>query len=100
MSGCVRKIWRYALKVLCVGLLALLVAGPVPAQDKTPKKPPATPVKPPPCTGKIQTPSAAGVKVRGMEGVECESAAPRMKKTTRKIGGQEIRAKEGEKGKK
>jgi len=104
MSGCMEKIWRYALKVFCMGLLALLVAGPLPAEEKTPKKEPAPksaqPVKKAPCNGNIKTMAPARMKLRGMEGIESESAVPGMKKTTRKIGGQEIRAKEGEEGKK
>lgn len=100
MSDFMEKFWGVAGKILCLGLLALIWASPVMAQEQTPKKETAPPVKKAPCSPKAKAPSPARMKLRGLEGPESEGASPGMKKTTRKIGGQEIRAKEGEEEKK
>jgi len=96
MSSFVRNSGYYALKVLGLGCLALLLAGPTLAQEQPKKKEPAPQVEKTPCQEKLNTMSPE------MKEVPAEAAKPeeqmRMRKSVeRKFGGQEVRAKEEEK---
>jgi len=97
-----REIGRYSLKILGLGCLALILAGPTMAQEQTPKEkavPPAAQEKPAEIPTMAPSPGMDDYKAKEAPSPMRQEETLQKKKVTGKVGGQEIRAKEGEENK-
>ncbi len=103
MSAFLNKVSSSCLKILGLGCLVFLLAGPAPAQDDSPKSQ-APPPGSSPQTGvkRKMAPRPAPAPAPQQEKAAEESFRGRqeksleMKKSTGKVGGQEIRSKKGQ----
>lgn len=101
MSAFLKKVSSSCLKILGLGCLVVLLAAPAPAQGESPKSqapPPASapasvdrpkmapPPEPAPCPEKAAEEGFRGRQEKSLQ----------MKRSTGKIGGQEIRSKKGQ----
>jgi hypothetical protein len=103
MSTFLKKISLDCLKVTCLGCLVFLLAAPAPAQEQSPKSqmPPAESAPQPGMQPKMAPPPApAPVPQPEKAAEECfrgrQEKSLDMKKSTGKVGGQEIRSKKGQ----
>ncbi len=103
MSAFLKKSSSSCLKILGLGCLVFLLAVPAPAQDDSQKgqaPPPAS--SPPPVMKRKMAPPPAPAPAPQQEKAAEESFRGRqeksldMKKSTGKVGGQEIRSKKGQ----
>lgn len=95
----VSKLRRYSFQILCLGCLALFVAGAAPAQEQAPKGkdvPPAAPGQPVEIPTMAPSPAPEEFKAKEEQSRLRQEETLQKKKVTGKVGGQEIRAKEGE----
>ena len=100
MSGFFKTIPSYFLKILCLGCLLVLLAVPALAQEQSPKDqgtPPAPSKQPRAMPKKALPPCQEEYKVKEERSPSRETL--QQKKVTGKVGGQEIRAKQGEEDK-
>jgi hypothetical protein len=103
MSVFLRKVRFFGLKVIGLGCLVFLLAAPAPAQGESPKSQAPPPASSPPKMGAPEmapppppapAPRPEKAAEEGFRGKEEKSL--QMKRSTGKIGGQEIRSKKGQ----
>lgn len=96
MPSFVRGLGNCFPKVLCLGCLALLLAGPTLAQEQTKKKEPAPQVEKTIPEERLKTMSPE-MKEAPAEAMKPQEELQMRKSVDRKIGGQEVRAQEEQK---
>ncbi|MFZ2087599.1 MAG: hypothetical protein WAU47_03405 [Desulfobaccales bacterium] len=100
MFDSIKQAMRYFFKVLSVGCLTFIMAAPVWAQGQSSQSPPPPPAAPAP-----EKPQAAPApiprefKAPPKRSRQMPEEALEKKQVTDKVGGQEIRAKQGEEDK-